>query len=238
MTNWYHTYFGRTLLNAERLVLDKIISKLFGYYLVQLGGPDDYDFLLSSPIANKLRVDPSDLKYTDFVRAEFNTLPFLPESIDVIVISHILEFVRNSRAVLTEAYVSLVAEGNLIILGFNPFSLFGLLKFFYKHKEFPWNGRFMRIGKIQKWLHDLGFEIVLRRTCCFNLPLGKYCLHYPRWVESILNFLFPHCGASYIFVCKKKVIALTPLKERLLQKHLVLRESVSGAHYRESCEKN
>lgn len=238
MVSWYHKHFGRTLLNAERKFLDKIMPKLFGYYLVQLGGPSDYDFLLSSPIVNKLRVDPNDLAHADFIRADFDALPFLSDSIYVMVISHVLEFERNPKAVLAESYHALVPEGHLIVLGFNPFSLYGLLKFFKRGKEFPWHGRFLRMGKVCNWLKSLGFEIVARSTCCFDLPLGSYCLPNPSIIEKILHFLFPYCGAGYILVCKKKVVTLTPVKARLLHKRLAFKSTMSNVSCRERYEEN
>jgi len=237
MNEWYHWHLGRKLINAERYFLDKIMPKLLGYYLVQLGGPADYDFL-SSPIPHRLRVDPKDLALgSNFIRAEFAELPFLPESIDVVVIAHILEFVRNPRAILTEIQSILTPSGYLVILGFNAWSLWGLIKLF-KHKTFPWNGRFLSIWRTTRWLKQLGFEITERKTCCFNLPLGGfYCLTNAKWVEKILHFFLPFCGASYILVCKKRVIALTPIKERL-QQHLAITKNYAKTTCHSSYEKN
>jgi len=227
MNEWYHRYLGRKLLDVEHYFLGKIIPKFWGYYLVQLGGPSDYDFLANTEIPNKLRVDPEDLAIgSNFIRAEFEALPFLPDSIDVIVAAHVLEFVRNPRLVLAEVHAALSAKGHLVVLGFNPFSLWGIMKLFKRRKTFPWQGRFISMWRMRRWLEKLGFEITECKTCCFNLPLGNdYCLNSPRFIEAILRFLLPHCGASYIFVCKKRVIALTPIKERLLRKHLSVIES-------------
>lgn len=227
MNEWYHKYLGRKLLNAERYFLDKIMPKFWGYYLVQLGGPSDYDFLSNAEIPNKLRVNPEDLAIgSNFIRAEFEALPFLPDSIDAIVVAHVLEFVRNPRLVLAEVHSALTAKGSMVILGFNPFSLWGIMKLFKRHKIFPWDGRFISMWRMRRWLEKLGFEIVERRTCCFNVPLGNYYgLNIPRFLATILRFLLPWCGASYILVCKKRVIALTPIKDRLLRRRISAIES-------------
>lgn len=237
MNEWYHKYLGRKLLDAERHFLDKIIPKLLGYYLVQLGGSTDYDFLSNTQIPNKLRIDPEDLAIGGgFIRAEFEALPFLADSIDVMVIAHVLEFVRNPRLVLNEARYTLTAEGHLVILGFNPLSFWGMVKIFKRHKVFPWQGKFIGMWRMRHWLEKLGFEVVERRTCCFSFPLSDgFCLNSSKLVEKILRFLLPCCGASYILVCKKKVVALTPIKERLFHKRLPVTESSTVTM---SCQKN
>ena len=227
MNEWYHRYIGRKLLTAESYYLDKIISRLFGYYLVQLGGPADHDFLAKNLITHKLRVDPEDLGLgSNFIRADFDALPFLPESIDVFVVAHVLEFVRNPRVVLEEVYQALAAGGSLVIFGFNAFSIWGMVKLFKNRKNFPWHGRFWSVWRVQRWLKRLDLEIVERHTCCFNLPLGKFCcLSIPNWLERILDFLLPGCGASYVLLCKKRIIPLNPIKERLLRKQLSVAKS-------------
>ena len=60
------------------------------------------------------------------MRAHWHELPFDAQSIDLILLPHALEFIDNPHEVLREVDRVLRPEGRVLILGFNPWSLFGL----------------------------------------------------------------------------------------------------------------
>src|SRR6202142_1225286 len=69
--------------------------------------------------------------------APLDTLPFRSDSIDAIFLPHTLELVEDPYAVLREAERVLIAEGCLMICGFNPFSGWGVRRAFAKHVRRP-----------------------------------------------------------------------------------------------------
>ena len=52
-------------------------------------------------------------------------------------------------------------EGNLIISGFNPFSLWGLHRVLGRKQGHPWCGQFIALMRLKDWLALLGFEALL-----------------------------------------------------------------------------
>ena len=57
------------------------------------------------------------------VIAEFAPLPFLPDSVDMIILPHILEFMETPEELLHDIWTSLMPNGYLLVINFNPFSL-------------------------------------------------------------------------------------------------------------------
>src|SRR5690625_7466005 len=70
-------------------------------------------------------VNPSQPR-DDLLAAQPEALPFETQSIDLILLPHVLENAYDSHQVLREIERVLVPEGLVIITGFNPLSLWGL----------------------------------------------------------------------------------------------------------------
>ena len=58
---------------------------------------------------------------------DFTELPFASHSLDLVVLPHVLEFSTDPHQVLREVERVLIPEGQVIICGFNPTSLWGCL---------------------------------------------------------------------------------------------------------------
>ena len=59
-------------------------------------------------------------------RWHLDELPLAPESVDVIVMVHVLEFIAKPPVLLREVYQALAPGGQLIIVSLNPWSLWGI----------------------------------------------------------------------------------------------------------------
>jgi hypothetical protein len=58
-----------------------------------------------------------------------------------------------------------------VILGFNPWSLWGLRSSLgYSKGEFPWNGRFLSLLRVKDWLALLGFDVSAGRLIAYAPP--------------------------------------------------------------------
>jgi len=215
IATWFNTPLGKRLLKAEMASLQTILNHLFGYYIVQIGGIGQGDLLTASRIKHRCLCYPH-LTYSnyDVVHAHPDALPFAPDSIDVVLLPHVLEFDDHPHAVLREVERVLIPEGYVIIIGFNPISLWGLWHWFLKKRAIaPWCGKFLPVWRIRDWLALLGFEEVELHTRFFSPPFQndylmnkRYLLEHfgRRWVRNL--------GAVYILVAKKRVSTLTPLK--------------------------
>jgi len=69
-------------------------------------------------------------------------LPFECSSLDLVLLPHVLEFNAHPHQILREVERVLRPEGNVIISGFNPRSLWGARRILGSKTNFPWRGRF------------------------------------------------------------------------------------------------
>ena len=136
------------------------------------------------------------------------------ESVDVVVLPHLLEFEPDPHQVLRETERILIGEGHLVILGFNPWSLWGLWRTVLAWRgEPPWCGRFFGIARIKDWLALLGFDIIKARRFYFRPPLpSEGVMSKLELLERIGRTCWPYLGGAYIVVAKKRVATVTPVK--------------------------
>ena len=75
------------------------------------------------------------------------------------IMPHTLEFEPDQHQVLREVERVLKPEGQLLLLGFNPHSIYGLLHYLPgQRNKLPWCGHFLSRSRIIDWLHLLHFE--------------------------------------------------------------------------------
>ena len=73
---------------------------------------------------------------------------------------HALEFTDDPHLMLREAHRVMRPEGQIVIAGFNPFSLYGVKRYFGREQTPPWNGNFIGLWRLKDWLTLLGFDVV------------------------------------------------------------------------------
>lgn len=204
------------LLKAEKQQLDGVLARLFGYYLVQLGGPLDFDLLEASPIRGRIRVSPEintglpEFAVTNILSI-FEDLPFASNTIDVVFLPHVLEFSEYPEHILKEVERVLIPEGYVIILGFNPYSLWGLSKI----KKGIKKGRLHSAGLLCKWLDQNDLLVIDQRSLFFRPPLENSRLQAKLlFLESMGQLCWPSCGAVNMIMAKKRLQTLTPIRLR------------------------
>jgi SAM-dependent methyltransferase len=183
-----------------------VVQDVFGYHAVQLGLPDA-DLLRESRIQRRaiLAGDGGD------VLARPDQLPLADRSVDLLLLPHVLEFAGNPHAVLREANRVLMPEGRLIILGFNPFSLWGVRHF--AGGGYPWGGRFIPIPRLHDWLQLLDLETRGGRYTAYAPPLRNAAAR-ARWafMEKAGDRWWPMAGGVYMMQAVKRVRGLRVLQ--------------------------
>ncbi|EIJ43596.1 methylase involved in ubiquinone/menaquinone biosynthesis [Beggiatoa alba B18LD] len=218
LNRWFETAVGQRLLNIEANTLSKVLPYLFGYHLVQIGGMGQGRLLESSRIRHRCIISRyADVLQTSYskVSSTIESLPFASDSIDVVVLPHLLEFEDNPHTILREVERILIPEGHIIIIGFNPLSLWGVWRWsFAQRKAAPWCGRFIGLLRIKDWLALLGFELVEQQTLFYAPPFyhERLMTRSPIF-ENMGKRLAGRFGAVYIVVAKKRVATLTPLRK-------------------------
>ncbi len=238
LRGWYRQPLGQSLLAAERHALDRILPDLFGYYLVQLGTVTDAYLLgaslirrhvvidrhraaelIGEPIGDEHAADRTSraADRTSALHADTDLLPLRGDAVDVVVLPHTLDFGASPHDILREVERVLVPEGHVVIMGFNPWSLWGLRRLFTwrRRRPAPWHGVFRGTLRIKDWLALLGFDVIATHACFFRPPLKHAGLmRRLQWMERLGGRWWPYLGGTYIIVAKKRVVTLTPIKPR------------------------
>ena len=172
---WLQTPQGRYVMSWEQTTVDKMVSDVFGYNAIQLGLPQ-FDLLAQNRIP--LRQLAHDSGQVD-VLCDLRQLPFAAHSIDLVVMAHSLEFDDDPHQILREVERVLIPEGEVIIAGFNPISIWGLRRRLPNcPQHFPWNGRYLSLPRLKDWLQLLGFEAEHCSFGCYAPPFRN-----DRWLK-------------------------------------------------------
>ncbi|MGE0806976.1 MAG: class I SAM-dependent methyltransferase, partial [Burkholderiaceae bacterium] len=124
--DWLASAPGRYALDWQQQQFDAAVVDLFGYHAVQCGLPE-LDALRENRMPHRLLAcqpaDEAPARPADLKLDQFEELPFGTQTLDLVVLPHVLEFALDPHQVLREADRVLRPEGRLIISGFNPASL-------------------------------------------------------------------------------------------------------------------
>jgi SAM-dependent methyltransferase len=137
-------------------------------------------------------------------------LPVASGSLDLLVLPHVLEFSADPHQVLRECERVLMPEGQLVIAGFNPLSLWGLVAMArHRSGEFPWRGDFVGLHRLRDWLKLLGFELNGGQFGCYAPPLRRSAwIHRLRFLEKAGDRWWPIAGGSYVIRAVKRVAGM------------------------------
>ena len=235
MPQWLKTPAGEYLLAWEQRHLDQAVADLFGFHALQLGLPElaalranrmPHRWLAveAPPAQPEARSDAVDAepataaeKTAITLHCHFDALPFDAASLDLVVLPHSLELARDPHLTLREVERVLVPEGRVIILGFNPASLWGTRQRLGRMRRrlglgterdlfLPRAGEFIGYRRLRDWLRLLSFEVESGRFGCYIPPVtSAQWLARFSWMESAGDRWWPPFGALYYIVAVKRV---------------------------------
>ena len=146
----------------------------------------------------------------NLVRASLEEWPVACESVDALILPHLLEFEADPHRILAEAERVLKPEGRLFILGFNPWSLPGLLR----HRQratAPWAAtRFIGSFQVIEWLGLLKFEAEFSAGFGFPSPQAA-ALPRSAWQKSLACL-----AAAYAVKAVKRTWTPIPVRQAWL----------------------
>ncbi len=212
LADWYQqTSLGMQLADQIKQQLDTIVPSLFGYHLL-LAGLYQPHWLDKSFIRHQIIMTDWPAEQTSLL-GECENLPFMAECLDVIVLPHSLELSDQPEDLLQNIDHSLVPGGHLIIIGFNPYSLWGWRRALSDKQCAPWRGKFYSSMKTRRLLRRLGYEVTMQQNCFYRPPLNnEKLLHKLLFLESLGKLLMPCVAGAYVLVAKKKVASLMPIR--------------------------
>jgi SAM-dependent methyltransferase len=202
LDTWLQTPQGRYVVAWEQAKIDAMVADVFGYNALQLGLPQ-IQLLGQNRIPLRQIAGESD---TVDVRCDLRQLPFSPHSIDLIVMPHILEFNDDPHQVLREVERVLIPQGQLVIVGFNPHSLWGLRRRMTPISSFPWNGNYISIQRLKDWLQLLGFDVDRGNFGCYAPPFEQEnWLDHFKFMEPAGDRWWGFAGGVYLIRAVKRV---------------------------------
>lgn len=203
LDTWLQTPQGRYVMAWEQARVDAMVADVFGYNALQLGLPQ-IGLLAQNRIP--LRQTAGESGAVD-VLCDLRQLPFAAHSVDLVVMPHILEFHDDPHQILREAERVLIPEGQLVIVGFNPFSLWGLRRRLPNHaKNFPWNGDYISVQRLKDWLQLLGFDVDRGNFGCYAPPCEQeHWLKRLHFMEAAGDRWWGFAGGVYLLRAVKRV---------------------------------
>ncbi|MEO8409583.1 MAG: class I SAM-dependent methyltransferase [Propionivibrio sp.] len=203
IVDWLDTPQGRYVMGWEQPRIDAVVADLFGYNAVQLGLPE-CNLLVHNRIP--LRQIAGESGPVD-VQCDLRELPFAANSIDLLILPHVLEFHADPHQILREVERILIPDGQVVITGFNPISLWGLRRRLSKRsEEFPMQGSYISVLRLKDWLQLLSFEVERGNFGCYAPPFRR-----ERWIqrcsfmESAGDRWWGFAGGIYLLRAVKRV---------------------------------
>src|SRR2546425_987337 len=123
---WLRSARGRRLLEVEEAELARTLPELFGRHLLQIGSWGRGTRLLAASQMLHSAVLGTVRGFDEQALTQPEHLPLMAKSVDAVLLPHSLEFVRSPQSVLREVNRVLTDRGRLLVLGFNPWSFWGL----------------------------------------------------------------------------------------------------------------
>ena len=214
--DWLASPPGQYLLSQEQAWFDKTVVDVFGFNAIQIGLPQLHALRENRMPMRALVAEPGngldplspEMPSWHVIKGIPDELPFAAESVDLLILPHVLEFASDPHHILREADRVLVPEGRLILSGFNPASLWGARQYFGRligRPFLPREGQFIHLLRIRDWLKLLNFSLDRGHFACYKLPLqGDAVIHRMNYLEPMGNRWWPIFGAVFMLSAIKR----------------------------------
>lgn len=219
---WYQSPLGRYLVEQIKYKLSSVLSTSFGYFALAEGCESHVsDILESCRVKHVFKLGQGG-KEQD-VEAINTALPIANDCTDLVVLMHSLSQSKDPHAILREVNRVLIPDGKLIIIDFNPVSLWGLRHLFQAWlDDAPWSGHYYTARRLKDWASLLGFEQQHHFRCGYILPLNYQKLIersriFRKFSERWLRF----SASINVLVFEKNTIPITPVRKRWVKKQIL-----------------
>jgi SAM-dependent methyltransferase len=225
---WGDSPLGQYLLAWEQTMVDQLVADVFGFHALQVGWPS-LDALRANRMPHRwllndgLETDEERVAFklagrAISIQSDFDALPFPANSLDLVVLPHTLEMSDDAHQTLREVERVLVPEGRVVVLGFNPLSLWGVGHVWNEalHRigvasasdasPLPLDGELIGPRRLRDWLRLLSFEVERAHFGCYRPAVSTqvWLDRYARW-DALGERWWPVLGAVYATVAVKRV---------------------------------
>lgn len=253
ITQWYAQPPGQYFLAEQMTQLSACLNRYYGETFVQIGGPLVVKEIELRHFDHHYYVWPELIKttVTQTLLTDLDRLPLQSNSVDVILLYHALALIAEPQALIREAYRTLLPGGQLIVIDFNPYSLWGIQHKLHQetHEEtytplkssqqsqqpqwsqqpqtlFPARLAFPSKHHMKRWLHQAKFSLVSCQTYHFR-PGMPDTAWYRRLLplEAIGQFALPGLGGVIMMVAEKRQLEPETVRQRWRRRYWQWRRS-------------
>ena len=198
------------LLAWEQAQTEAVLADVFGYHALQAGAWG-VDALAANRMPHRWRARlefeapdvPADLGF------DSRAWPWPAEALDLVVLPHTLERSADPHACLREVERVLIPEGQVLITGLNPWSLWGWQQRRAQRSApspAPWPVQAIAPYRLRDWLHLLGFEIQIQRFAGWtpNWSSERW-VQRMAWMDTLGQRWCPIVGGVYLLLATKRV---------------------------------
>ncbi len=211
---WLQSPPGQYVLDWEQHCFDQIVGDVFGFHAIQVGMPQINALAENRMLLHALLLQANDnLQQArrfqwHLIEGHANELPFASESLDLVILPHVLEFAADPHQILREVERVLRPEGRLVISGFNPASLWGARQYLSRligSPYLPRDGQFISLIRLKDWLQLLNFSLDRGHFGCYKFPLSSPSgMARMGFLEPMGNRWWPIFGAVFLVSAIKR----------------------------------
>ncbi|BBA37202.1 methyltransferase type 11 [Methylocaldum marinum] len=172
---WYHaTTLGQILQTIEASFLQGSLNPTYNQKILQVDQLGCENLYIHEPfIQNFFLVgrEQSPGPYVrHIIRANPEALPVASETIDILILPHVIDFEFNRHQILHEVERVLKPNGRLFILSLNPWSVRGIIQYLPRRSSF-WRPNFISSYRLLEWLSLLKFDAEF--SAAFSIASSK-----------------------------------------------------------------
>ena len=213
---WLTTPRARLLVQRESALLRTVLAPLTGYRLLQVGSWGfARDVLRRSGTLCQWR-----LGYwsggDDDIAFDGIHLPIASASVDALLLAHSLELCAQPHVLLRECERVLNDRGQLVVLSFNPLSMWALSQRLPGRAQYRLapGAQFYAAHRVCDWLRLLDFEPQRLVRYGVGFPFFSHTITAPSIERPSRMTSIAWLAQAYLVVARKRVVPLTRIRWR------------------------
>ena len=222
---WLTRGLGEALLQQESRIVEEAFDGIFGEQCLQLGlWGEPQTFLKYSRTQRKYLIDEGIPESMDTAAAapsaigQLHNLPIETDSVDCVLLPHVLDYSDRPHAILREVDRVLTAHGHVAILGFKPGGFWGLRRLIRGAELPPEADHLVAERRLRDWLQLLDMRIHGITRYFVRWPVtGRRGPTSASWEARGQRF-WPEFAACYMLTAQKRVSTLTPVRPKWRKK--------------------
>ncbi len=225
--HWYASRAGQESLTLIHEHLSHLQENLYGQRALYCGPGALFDEASMSrgEFDHRFFMHPG--RSSSQFRGRPEALPLVSNCLDLLALAHPLELSDQPHGILREADRTLVGNGYLLLVGFNPWSWYGLCRLLAVGR-FPWDRHFYGSGRVKDLLSVLNFQIRDCRYAAFRPPIqSRFLQRRSRALEIQARWRLDHLGGVYCMLARKSRVPVTPTRERWYRSAVLIPERLA-----------